>query len=242
MMTALLLLSPSLSYSYLSYASLYPRNHDFFFQDPSAQYWLDTSVSASCATESYSRTPTWSATNEAYTLKLALPPAEPGSVSATLSEATVKVGLTRKIDSCQCQPMAHREIALPYRPRAEDVSLAVDDQNVLTIKLARGTDAKVETSIPLSVATSKKADANEEDEPKTRPLRFIPHESASSESSVGKQEQTALDKFRAAAQASLAVVQEQPGEAATPAPEPAKASEPNGATGGAPSPSGEQKA
>ena len=79
--------------------------------------------------QSYSRTPTWSTTIEAYTLKLVLPPLEPGSISATLSDSTVKVGLTRKIDDCQCKPAAHREISLPYRPRPEDVTLAVDDQN-----------------------------------------------------------------------------------------------------------------
>jgi len=126
MMTSLLLLAPSLSAS-LTYASNYPR-HGFYFQEP---YWVDSSVGSSCAIESYSRTPTWSTTIEAYTLKLVLPPLEPGSISATLSESTVKVGLTRKIDDCQCKPAAHREISLPYRPRPEDVTLAVDDQNVL---------------------------------------------------------------------------------------------------------------
>jgi len=106
----------------------------------------------------------------------------------------------------------------------------------------------VETSIPLSVATSTRADpdANEEaTKAKTRPLRFVPHESASSASSIDKQEQTALEKFRAAAQASLAVVQPRgahdPEEAGA-APEPAKTPEANGSPEpeGAPSSSGEE--
>ena len=69
------------------------------------------------------RKPSWVATNEYYTHAVRLSDLEPSSVSATLAadSPTLHVTGKRKIESCQCEPTTVREIALPYRPRAEDI-------------------------------------------------------------------------------------------------------------------------
>jgi len=145
---------------------------------------------------------------------MVLPEMEPSSVSASLSSdaSSVSVSGKRKFEGCKCEPVAIREISLPYRPRPEDVTISLDS-NVLTLRLARGRDAKTAAPVPLSVTIAPKESPEEASSgEKTRPIRFVPHASATATtedapvgSSVEAQEKSALDSFRAAAQAALAV-------------------------------------
>jgi hypothetical protein len=206
--TALLLASP---------AWLYPSTHDYYIQDMSPWYGLTTSTS--CATEP-STTPRWTATVDAYTLKMVLPEMERDTIAASLYDhSMVKVVGKRKIEGCQCEPRAVREVNLPYRARAEDVNVAItgdDGMSVLTVKLARGRsdESKPDSPIPLQINTKNTITPTDE----AKELRFIPHPSATEEvftaaaatstSTVEAQERTLTDKFRAAAQAAVAVTSE----------------------------------
>ena len=124
-------------------------------------------------------------------------------MSATLAadSPTLHVTGKRKIESCQCEPTTVREIALPYRPRAEDISIELKDDNVLSLKLKRAATADAPVALEI-----KKAEPVPSVEA-TRPLRFVPHPSASEEpqaqanTTTEEQEKSTLDKFRAAAQA-----------------------------------------
>merc|ERR1719198_1606407 len=80
----------------------------------------------------------WTASTDSYDLKLRLPDLEPQSVSAALASDGTKIEVAgeRKIEGCTCQPRTVKEIALPYRPRAEDVGVTIKD-GVLSLSLAR---------------------------------------------------------------------------------------------------------
>merc|ERR1712196_736881 len=100
------------------------------------------------------------------------------------------------IEGCTCRPSQVREISLPYRPRAEDITVAVD-RDVLSLRLARR--PKTDASTPLTVTRDKAA----EEAPSTeaRPLRFIPLASATEVGpppSVEEKEKGLIDKFRSA--------------------------------------------
>merc|ERR1719231_232712 len=98
--------------------------------------------------------PRWSATRDAYELKVRLPDFDPDSLTAHLASDGTKIEVVgeRKIDGCSCSPSTVKEIALPYRPRAEDIDVSYDKDNVLSLKLAR--HAKTESATPLSVSVA----------------------------------------------------------------------------------------
>jgi len=148
----------------------------------------------------------WTVSDEAYELKTRLPDLEPDSVTATLGAEGSKIQVVgeRKIEGCSCRPSQVREISLPYRPRAEDISVAVD-RDVLSLRLARR--PKTETSTPLTVTVTRDKAAQEAPSTEVRPLRFVPHESATEDGppSVEEKEKGLIDKFRSAALASVAV-------------------------------------
>lgn len=146
----------------------------------------------------------WSASPSAYELKVRLPDLEPNSVKAALTSDGTKVEIIgeRKIEHCTCSPSTVKEITLPYRPRAEDIDVSYDKDNVLSLKLAR--HSKVDAATPLTVTTRAEDQGAEE----RRPLRFVPHESATEKDSLHTQEKMLQDKFRSAALASLAVQRE----------------------------------
>jgi len=237
----LLLLAPSLATSYVGF---FPARHDFFFSEwPTDYYSLNTY--SGCGRET-SQSPSWAATNDAYSLKMRLPAMEPDSVTAQLAadQSTIKVTGKRKVEGCACEPTAVREIALPYRPRSEDVSVAIDD-NVLTLKLARHAQADAPVSLSVQVAQAKQelpqakealttGQAKEGSTADARPIRFIPHPSASPASdeapSVSAQETRLVDKFRAATRAAQAFA---PDQAASAAPHEEAAKEPPAAEAGA---------
>lgn len=154
--------------------------------------------------------PYWTSSADAYELKMRLSDIEPQSVSAALASDGKKIELTarRKIEGCECKPAVVEQIALPYRPRAEDIAVTVKS-DILSLKLARR--ASADESTPLEVTVQDKApEAKEGDDSQTpagtRPLRFVPHESANEvqQPSVDEQEKSLTAKFRKAALASLA--------------------------------------
>jgi HSP20 family molecular chaperone IbpA len=167
-------------------------------------------------------TDTWVASNDAYTYKTRLPDLEPDSVTAEMSadSSSIKVNGKRAFDGCSCEARQVYDIELPYRPRADDVSVSIDS-GLLTLKLAR--HAKVSEAVPLkvTVAETTVAEKTTTDAPSpsgTRPLRFVPHESATtstnkddSEGKVGSvstieaQEKGLMDKFRAAGKVAVAM-------------------------------------
>lgn len=158
--------------------------------------------------------PYWSATSDAYDLKIRLPDLEPGTVEAQLSSDGKKIEVKgeRKIESCSCKPTTVREIALPYRPRAEDITVTIQE-DTLHVTLSR--HAQADEPTPLTV---KKVEAPAKETEEARPLRFVPHASATEKTAstaqdekvltVQEQEKTLTDKFRSAALASLAVQRE----------------------------------
>lgn len=211
MQTLFLLAMPALSSAYLSF---YPSS--FYWQDV---YTFGQQLREPTAPSPYS----WSSTPDAYTLKMRLPELEPDSISASLASdsATLHISGKRKFEGCTCQPTTVREVPLPYRPRAEDISIALDKNDVLSLALARSAKADAPTPIKVSVAQEEAGALKSEKEPssgETRPLRFIPHPSASTDggehdepkvdgaaSSLAAQEKSLTERFRAAAAASLAV-------------------------------------
>merc|ERR1719421_946990 len=151
----------------------------------------------------------WVVSKDAYELKVRLPELEPTSVRAALGVDGTKVEVIgeRKIEGCQCHPSTVKEIALPYRPRVEDVDLALHD-GVLALRLARQ-PPKAESTTPLKVSVAQKEEQVAPADEETRSLRFVPHESALAPS-LEKKEATLTEKFRAAALAAVAVQHEEP--------------------------------
>lgn len=153
--------------------------------------------------------PSWTATPDAFVFRTRVPPLEPGTVSATLAADGASLSITgkRKMAGCSCEPSDVTEIPLPYRPRTEDVALELDPKiDVVTVKLARSAkEADAPSAVKVVVAN---------DPTEARPLRFVPHESATatmSATSSEMDEARLADKFRKVA---LAVRQqkEEPGE------------------------------
>ena len=74
---------------------------------------------------------------------------------AALGEDGTKVEVIgeRKIDGCSCQPSTVKEIALPYRPRAEDIDVALDKHGILSMRLLRA--SKPESATPLKVTVTE---------------------------------------------------------------------------------------
>ena len=192
------------------------------------------------------RTSQWSASADAYEIKVRLPDLETESVSASLAPdgSKVEVVAKKKIDHCTCDPSIVKEIALPYRPRPEDVDVAMHRDGLLSVRLTR--HAKVDAATPLKVNVGEAEDKDEENQ-ETRPLSFVPHASATEKAtekatengtsgSVAEQEKTLTDKFRGAALASVAVQRAPSGKeaAATTPPEDVDA---RVAAGGAAAPS-----
>jgi hypothetical protein len=150
--------------------------------------------------------PHWRVSPDAYELKVRLPDLQPETVRATLGANGDKIEVVgeRKIDGCSCSPSVVKEIAMPYRPRSEDIDVAyADKESVLSLRLTR--HAKAESATPLAV--SVKAEVKDKEEATTRPLRFVPHESATAEksgSTLEAQEKDLAAKFRSAALAAVA--------------------------------------
>ena len=133
----------------------------------------------------------WSATDDAFTKNVRVPALE--SVAASLSADGKKLEITgkRKIEKCQCESDTIGEIELPYRPRPDDITLKLHaDDRVLEVALARRAEDVAAAATPISVSVA------DESKPATRPLRFVPHESATAAPSVDKQEKSLVDKFR----------------------------------------------
>lgn len=181
-----------------------PLNHLELFSPPRASYdlWYEREV------EPRQPSPYWTASTDGYNLKMRLPDVEPQTVSAQLAAdgETIEVAGERKIEGCSCRPSTVKQVKLPYRPRAEDVDVTMKD-GVLSLTLAR--HAKADAATPLKVNLPEEPKQEKEgDEPQTRPLRFVPHESAVETSppsvDLDAQEKRLADKFRSAALASLA--------------------------------------
>jgi len=153
--------------------------------------------------------PYWSANEDAYELNMRLPDLEPQTVSASLASDGKKIEVAgeRKIEGCSCRPTSIKEIDLPYRPRAEDVDISMKD-GMLSIRLARQADASAATPLKVKLVEEPKEKEAEApaDASQTRPLRFVPHASATDakKRSVDEQEKSLTDKFRSAALASVA--------------------------------------
>lgn len=175
---------------------------------PTTEYWEWHPLSRveHQPTRAVESSPSWTATTDSYDLKVRLPEMEPHSVSASLASDGnhIEVVGERKIEGCSCRPSIVEQIRLPYRPRAEDISVIMKD-DLLSLKLTR--HAKEDGPTPLKVTVSeppKPADDDASAEAGTRPLRFVPHQSAVEKPSVEAQERTLTDKFRTAALATLA--------------------------------------
>ena len=159
--------------------------------------------------------------SDAYELKVRLPDLEPTSVRAALGADGQKIEVIgeRKIEGCTCQPSTVKEIALPYRPRTEDIDVEVDKEGVLALRLARHAKTESATELKVSVsppAVAAKAEPEPPEAPTTRPLRFVPHESAKETAtpaapSLDEKEKNLTDKFRSAALAAAAVQAEPSG-------------------------------
>jgi len=157
--------------------------------------------------------PYWTASADAYELKMRLPELEPQSITAALAADGTKIEVVgeRKIDGCTCQPTTVKEVKLPYRPRPDDIDVSIGSSGVLSLRLARNKSDKADGSTPLAVKVLEASPAPSADnkdeaqsEPGTRPLRFVPHSSAT-DTPLEQQEKSLTDKFRSAALASVAV-------------------------------------
>lgn len=190
-MSLMMMMLPTIT-AFLKSSMLYPRAHDIFF---SAPYHGLTNLPSCSIRQPPSRTPTWTASADAFVAKMIVPDMEADSIGADLIEdesgrPAVKVTGTRKIDGCSCQPTAVREVPLPFRPRPEDVRIHADG-SVVTVKLARGhAEKRQPKSTPLTV---------------TKQPASTEHERQASKASLEAQERSLAAKFRAVAHAATAV-------------------------------------
>jgi len=191
-MPSLMMILPALSSQlfYPSWPSMSP--FDLTFRDTALSYAYESTPSCygdMCLSRASNN---WAATPDFYSYKMRLPDMEPDSVSAMLSadSSSIKITGKRKFEGCTCEPTTMREVALPYRPRPEDVSIQYDEgdatrDSLLTLKLAR--HAKAEAAVPLKVTVAEPPKAveptKEGEATGTRPLRFVPHESATAKPS-----------------------------------------------------------
>lgn len=182
--------------------------YDFQPPRPTYELWYDGFISrGDVQTEMYRQpSPHWTATTDAYQLKQRMPDLEPQSVKAALSSDGTKIEIhaERKVDGCTCTPTIIKEVALPYRPRAEDVEVMMKD-DVLSLKLARHAKADVPTPLKVHVLEEPAPDkeVTQAQTTTTRQLRFVPHESAT-EKTLEEKEKSLTEKFRSAALSSLA--------------------------------------
>jgi len=184
--------------------------HDAFFDhlhDVATRWQEAQSVFASPATSS------WTTSPESYAIRVRVPELEPESVTASLAAEGASLELTgkRKFAGCSCEPASLVTVPLPYRPRAEDVDLVLDDtKNLVTVTLARKAKADSPTQLDVKRAPPP-GETRDENQESTRPLRFVPHISAAAtaEPTLEQQETKLADKFRnIAAKASALAVKE----------------------------------
>ena len=109
---------------------------------------------------------------------------------------TLQVTGTRIIQSCTCTPTVQKEIALPYRPRAEDIQVEYDD-GILSITLERHAKAEAPITVPVKSAKSKAPEVQEQTQ--------IAAPADSPRPTLAEQERSALEKFRSAAAAVAAI-------------------------------------
>jgi hypothetical protein len=210
MVASLLMLLPAVGF--LESSLLYPRAHDLFFSDIMPSNYYSIGSLPSCSNRQPSRTPEWTSSNDAFSLKMLIPEMEPDSIGADLIQdesggLAVKVTGTRKIEGCSCQPTAVREVPLPYRARSEDVSIHTDGSSVVTVKLARGRGQAGQKIVPLTIVKENKLT--------TKPALASTEVSVAQEApkpSLESQERSLTDKFRAAAHAATAVARGAPAE------------------------------
>lgn len=182
---------------------MYPRAHDLFYSDsylPASYYSLGGFPS--CADRQPVRAPQWTATSDAFNLKMLVPEMQPDSLTADLIQdesggLAVKVTGTRKIEGCSCEPTAVREVPLPYRPRPEDVTVHTDGSTMVTVKLARGHAQSDQPKVPLTIIKDKQV--------KAPPAGTELSVAQEAQKSVEAQERSLTDKFRAVAHAATAV-------------------------------------
>lgn len=200
----------------LSNAHLFwpPTTYEIFSPTSMHDYWHDLYIARTELASSRQASPYWTATADAYQMKMHLPDLEPRSVSAALTSdgKQIEIHAERKIEGCTCKSTTVKQINLPYRPRAEDVEVTMKD-DVLLLKLARHAKAGAPTPLKVNVLEAPKDKGDEPAPSSTRPLRFVPHASAAEPAAEAKtldaktldeKERSLTDKFRSAALASLA--------------------------------------
>merc|ERR1719231_1784946 len=118
---------------------------------------------ASRPSTSYTR---WTISTDAYELKVRMPDLEPASVRAALAQDGTKIEVIgeRKIEGCTCTPSTLKEISLPYRPRAEDIDVAMEKDGVLTLRLERHAKADAPTPLNVKQAADKKEEGTTADD------------------------------------------------------------------------------
>jgi len=154
------------------------------------------------------RAPSWSASKDHYVLKLRVPPLEPDSLSATLlpEQPTLELQGKHKFEGCECAKRVVESVSLPYRPRVEDVELELDEkEQVLTVKLVRTATASQPTALKIKTTAEQTPPEAADKKEGTRPVRFVPHASATTEAkgdkdatSVQEKERSLTAKFAAA--------------------------------------------
>jgi len=190
---------------------LKPTMHDLWHSHGQVDtFWRTQELAADIARQHMHKdvpSPYWVTTKDSYELKMRLPEVDPQSVSAALSSDGKAVELVgeRKIDGCSCRPTLVEQVKLPYRPRETDVSVNVNKDGVLALKLARHATTDAPTPLVVKHETPEAKEGGEAP-PGTRPLSFVPHESAVKKqpASVDEQEKSLAEKFRSVALASLA--------------------------------------
>merc|ERR1719450_800696 len=102
-----------------------------------------------------------------------MPDLEPASIRAALAQDGTKIEVIgeRKIEGCTCTPSTLKEISLPYRPRPEDIDVAMEKDGPLTVKQA----------------------ANKKDEEVRSSFRFVPHSSATATATATEQDAGAAE-------------------------------------------------
>lgn len=92
-------------------------------------------------------------------MKLQVPALDPESVSVTLmaDEAALEVSGKRMFEGCECSKRVLSYVALPYRPRNEDIEVALDNDNrLLELKLVRHAKAESPAQLKIKVVSPMK--------------------------------------------------------------------------------------
>lgn len=139
--------------------------------------------------------PSWRCDQDKCAIVLPIHHLEADSIRLTLSGDGKQLALSgeRKIEGCKCSPSEDVSVSLPFTPRVDDIHSSVDKAERLTVTIAK--HAKTDDAEPISIKINKPEAAERDAQEKMKPLRFIPHASAT-EANIEEQAQTLSDKFR----------------------------------------------